>query len=181
MKLYRFYGHTGDNNAYIKCTTSNFKFWTKIISGKKIKRYNPDIDIKNVTKNFPDCMAASGFCETFVNDKFKDLLQKFIPEDKIDFIKVKHTFRGRQYYLINLLDVKNCMDYENSEYTTYDNKELKDITKLVVIPNKTDKYDIFRIKEKLTNIFITEDLKNEIESMNITGVKFIETMNLTKL
>ena len=179
MKLYRLYGFSGYENAYIEYTTSGLDFWKKIISGKKIKRYNPSITLKNVTKNFPDCMAASGFCETFVNDKFKSLLQKFIPEEKIDFIKVKHTFRGNQYYLLNLLEIKKCMDYNNSEYTTYENKKIDKITNLVTLPNTISKYDIFRLKEHPYNIFISEELKNEIENEKITGIRIEDSMDLT--
>nr|WP_210150139.1 hypothetical protein [Chryseobacterium scophthalmum] len=71
------------------------------------------------------------------------------------------------------------MDYKNSIYSKYENNQPDEITNLVIYEKKIDQNDIFRLKDNCIPIFITDSIKIKLEEMNFTGIKIIESMDLT--
>ncbi len=71
------------------------------------------------------------------------------------------------------------MDYEKSVYTTHDNNEPDEITNLVINDEKIDEFDIFRLKDDPIPVFITSALKSKLDDANCTGIKFIDSKDLT--
>jgi len=72
------------------------------------------------------------------------------------------------------------MDYDKSDYTTYShNGFINEIKKLIVREEMIEEFDIFKLKDKQVNIFVTESLKLKIEELNFEGIDFEDNMDLT--
>lgn len=75
------------------------------------------------------------------------------------------------------MGLKDCMDYEKSVFTKFDNGMPDAITHLEVDSSIIDDIDLFRIKEKPLFVFVTEKLKARLELFS--GMEFNDDMNLT--
>ncbi len=132
--------------------------------------------LKNKTKNYPD-LLGTGSSEFFVSNQLKTFLENNIKKQRINFLEF--TIEKKQYWFLNIVGLRDCMDYENSIYSKYENNEPDEITNLVIDEEKIDECDIFRLKDNSIPVFITDVLKIKLEEMNFTGIKIIESMDLT--
>lgn len=177
MKIYRIRPYSGENNVYIESTGFSKAVVFENLDGKKIdeiKTYN--FILKNKTKNYPD-LLGTGSSEFFVSNQLKTFLENNIKKQRINFIEF--TIEKKQYWFLNVVGLRDCMDYENSIYSKYENNEPDEITNLVIDEEKIDECDIFRLKDNSIPVFITDVLKIKLEEMNFTGIKIIESMDLT--
>jgi hypothetical protein len=79
------------------------------------------------------------------------------------------------YYLLNIFNFIEALDLKKSKFKPPKNDELlKPLPHPVLIRNKIQSLDIFRLKEYDAKIFISERLKNEMEFANITGCVYEE-------
>lgn len=179
MQYYELKPWTGvgkDANAYIDWTQFKEETVTKLIKGKKINEDEikfSSIWLKNVSKRFPDLMGT-GSSEYFITDKFKDLILSMESPENIHFIHGVFTRKPKEYWLMNLLNNVECFDWENSEYTIYDEarvgrKAINEIEKLAIKEEKVNGRNIFQIAEYPFSIYISQKLKDAMEEHGITG------------
>lgn len=175
MKFYSLFPWTGTGknaNAYIYKTQFKKEIEIKLIKGQQITKDEISFDLiclKNVSKRFPDLMGSS-FFDFFVSDKFRKTIESMESSENIRFISGSFAPKPKTYNLVNILNNVDCFDWDNSEYTTYSNpKVLKKIQKLVIIEDKVNDRNIFRISDYPSHVFISEKLKNAIEENEITG------------
>jgi len=114
--------------------------------------------------------------EVLVNEKVKKLLEEQTTTI-INYIPLKVD--KYDYWLLNIINHLDCFDYENSEFTVFDNGKPDKITKAKFHLEKIPEIGVFRIKEKPVPLFITEKLKNIFEEAGVTGVKYSDNMDLT--
>ncbi|MFC7348464.1 imm11 family protein [Chryseobacterium zhengzhouense] len=177
MKIYRIRPYSGDNNVYIESTGFNKTIVFENLDGEKINEIKTfNFTLKNKTKNYPD-LLGTGSSEFFVSNELKTFLEKNITKQKINFIEF--TIGKKQYWFLNIIGLRDCMDYKNSIYSKYENNQPDEITNLVIDEKKIDQNDIFRLKDNSIPIFITDSIKIKLEEMNFTGIKIIESMDLT--
>ena len=133
--------------------------------------------IKNKTKIFPD-LLGTGLTEFLVSERLRDFLIENVKAQEINFVKVKIT--KFDYWLINIVNLRDCMDYEQSEYTVYKKVNKPDqITNLVVKEDQISELDMFRISDRPEMVFVTESLKKLLEDQGFTGIRFFGGANLT--
>ncbi|WP_411812465.1 imm11 family protein [Chryseobacterium scophthalmum] len=177
MKIYRMKPDIGDKDAYIQYTGFSKEIVYENLDGNKIDEINTfDFVVKNKTKKFPD-FWGTGSQEFFVSNELKNFLEKNIKKQHINFLEF--TIEKKQYWFLNIVGLRDCMDYENSVYSKYENNEPDEITNLVIDEEKIDEYDIFRLKDNPVKLFVTESLKLKMEELNFSGIEFLESMDLT--
>lgn len=177
MKIYRMKPDIGDKDAYIQYTGFSKYIVYENLDGNKIDEINTfDFVVKNKTKKFPD-FWGTGSQEFFVSNELKNFLEKNIKKQQINFLEF--TIEKKQYWFLNIVGLRDCMDYENSVYSKDENNEPDEITNLVIDEEKIDEYDIFRLKDNPVKLFVTESLKLKMEELNFSGIEFLESMDLT--
>ncbi|MGB8454762.1 MAG: DUF1629 domain-containing protein [Anaerocolumna sp.] len=90
---------------------------------------------------------------------------------------------GQEFYLINKLEVLDCLDYEKSEieYFSGEPKRIMEIVKYSFIEQKLKGKNIFRIKEqKKAGPFVTDKFKEAVEKSGLEGFEFREVWGSEK-
>ncbi len=89
----------------------------------------------------------------------------------------------QEFFLINKLEVLDCLDYEKSEieYFSGEPKRIMEIVKYSFIEQKLKGKNIFRIKEqKKTGPFVTDKFKEAVEKSGLEGFEFREVWDSEK-
>lgn len=167
----------GNNSAYLAVDGNEKKYRKSILKGEKVNA--PDstcFSIKNKTKQYNDCIGD--YTYFLVNEKVKNIIESTVKKQQIQFVPFKFL-EDKTYWLLNCIGLKDCMDYNNSIYTTFDDESTDEITALKVNTAQIAEYDLFRLKEHRYSIFITKKLQEKLEEAGITGVEYLDTMDLT--
>lgn len=110
---------------------------------------------------------------------------RVIPVTLVDDTNLEERFDGMgnfnnnirtntEYIALQLQDFPDLFDYENSDYDSDDlfPDEIGYVRKLVLKENDSAP-SVFRLREKKTLIFITEDTKKSLEMNNIKGISIL--------
>lgn len=150
-----------------------------IISGK-------DLNLPltaSMSDEYPDDIALADNCYTtmhnIVSEKIKQFLEKKV-ENNIEFIPVEIiNHKGRKepelYYLLNPLDVCDCIDKEASEveWSTLQADSIDDCEGLEFEYDKIpDNYSLFRLKYWESEIVVRDELAQALEDEGFTGLYF---------
>jgi len=177
VKIYRLKLEIQPSDFHFTRSALDSKDRIAFIYGKKITSVN-EANIKGEnTREKKSDLIGTGDSVYFVSEKLKNILTSHISEEDVYFLP--QVIYGDDYYLLNITGLKECMDLENSTYSTFENGMPDEITKLVLEEDKIEAYAIFRIKEKPLHIFVTEKLKKSLEEHNCTGILFMDSMDLT--
>ena len=82
----------------------------------------------------------------------------------------------REFYLVNLLEVLDIFDWEQSEYKTRQQRlvtHVKNITKLVFKEPATGLPPVFRVAKLRSRLFISNAAKEALEQAGIKGASFV--------
>jgi hypothetical protein len=78
-----------------------------------------------------------------------------------------------EFWLVNVLDVADCLDWEQSELTYFDDGGLKGIRRYVFKPDCLEEHHMFRTPEhKYSRIFVSDEFKALVENSNLVGLRF---------
>lgn len=177
MKIYRLKLEIQPSDFYFTRSVLDSKDKLAFIYGKKIDSINEDnIEAENIKEEKAD-LIGTGDSVYLVSEKLKNILKSHSSKQEIHFLS--QEIYGDQYYLLNLIGLRECMDLKNATFSTFENGMPDEITTLVVLDDKIETHDIFRIKEKPLHIFVTQKLKEVLEKNECTGIFFLENMNLT--
>jgi len=118
------------------------------------------------------------YFDTYIPVVDKVALNILLPLIK-NFVEVKEVKHNNpkigQLYLIHVLNIVDCLDYEKSDIDYYDDGSIMGVWKYKLKKSKVGKYPIFRIKDLLLNdVFISEEVKNAIESSGLKGLNLEE-------
>ncbi|MGD1842381.1 MAG: imm11 family protein [Thermonemataceae bacterium] len=182
MKVYKISPYTGEKHAYIENTGHSWDVIDAIIDGERIEEHSVDLRkmvLKNKTKLYPD-LLGTGSTEYFVSEPLRLFIEQNVKHQPINFIEV--TIADKKYWLLNIIGLRNCMDYEQSTYTVYEKVNKPDqITKLVVREDKLYELDLFRLLDRPEIVFVTEPLKKALDKEGFTGIRYFDNMDLTKI
>jgi hypothetical protein len=138
----------------------------KIITGRHNKKLN-----------FYDYIFVPYLGYKLFSNKLVNLLLKF-NINKIQFYETLINYRGAKkeingYYFVNFYNYISALDIKNSIFTVNRLGGLYNFKKIVLnekmIPNEVKMF----IPEKTHIIIAHEDIKNDCENEEITGIKFI--------
>lgn len=137
-------------------------------------------DIPEV-KGSPDCDVAYfyGGLQIVVNAKTRDLLQGYLGQDA-EFLPVSYH-RG-QYWLLNVLCVLDCLDYEHAKCNLFSDGRPMRVSEYAFVPESLKGHDIFRIEAlPQTGPFVTDAFKRLIEESDVKGFSFKHVWEMNDL
>lgn len=148
---------------------------------------DPTIKFRNKKAKMTDYIMGIGRFP-IVSTRFKDLLSSLPDSKYIQFIKCKSNYakQTEEFWIMNLLELVDCFDWEKSEYvkrTKYINPDEfwpDDITKVEMIDEKTNGRNIFRVLDFPTDIFISKQLEALILENKIK-LTLVRTQDLTQV
>lgn len=151
-----------------------------LISGKKLERtMEPTIiELAESSGDFRPDMVT--YLLPLFSDNFKNILTN-LGVDNIDYYPVIFTNHAgekenTEYWLANILGLIECLDIENSETSTHPlSKKIKIEKNFSLDDSLLSGQKIFRIAEERSFIIISEDVKNQLEKQQLSGVRIINT------
>lgn len=92
-------------------------------------------------------------------------------------LEFSNKIENNNFYEITVSPCVDCIDFKNSELKLRQNGSIQRMRKLVVDEEKADRagYDIFRLHGRFTSIVVSDRIKQAIESVNPTGIRFEPT------
>ena len=203
MKYYELvYDHDGDdkkNNIYIMALFPNIQ---EDIDRYDIDIKNKFITNRDINNEFgydpkdgymySDCLA-NVYSWMIVSEKSKNIFDKYIHSNNLQLlpIKIKNIVNEQKtnYFVLHVMDVIDALDLEHSdyfeiqldeygyEYEEEDEEKIRLIVAKYALKKDIIKgHHIFKVKKDNIRIFVSEEIKNEIEKNNLVGFCFWEVM-----
>lgn len=98
---------------------------------------------------------------------------QFLPVTVVDTITGSYT---SDYSVLNVLLALPALHKQHSLYRASPNyPERLNVIKVVLAQRVVDTHPIFRLKEFMPQIYVSEDVKNLLESLAVSGFRFIPT------
>ncbi|MDR6553765.1 imm11 family protein [Paenibacillus qinlingensis] len=145
--------------------------------GEKMSDNWPTIYMEDINKKgrLYDCTGLTPG-KPILNEKAVNNLAYFL-DGKAEELPLKHA--REPYYVINVINVVNCLDYEKSDLVIHDKyKVVKDIKRYVFKEDMVQGQAIFKIPEfKGSYIFVTDEFRNSVLESGLTGFEFHEVWN----
>lgn len=161
--------------AYETLNKNGYK--TYEFEGKKVENRNFDLFTlskykEEIEKPIGDVSSIST-SSYIINEKAYKVLYPYLKEHSQIF-QLKNE--NKIFYVINVTDIIDCLDYEKSEVKYFSSSNrVMDIEKYAFHSEKLKKATIFKIPEFPKGIsYVTEEFKKVVEENNITGFKFKE-------
>ena len=109
------------------------------------------------------------------NQKAKDCLEGVFG-DYVEFVPAK--YQDDIYYIVNVLNIIDGLNYEKSEFEKLDDGRPYSINKFSLRPNIVKNISIFKLflEESIysTEIFVSQEVKDIVEANGLTGFSFEE-------
>ncbi|MGB8454764.1 MAG: DUF1629 domain-containing protein [Anaerocolumna sp.] len=147
-----------------------------LINGWKALEYTKYKDHKDLPlsdkpsdgPNFPIVSFKAVECLKEILEKNVEILPVYIDE--------------QEFYLINALEVLDCLDHEESDIRYFSGTErIRGINKYVFIEQKLIGKNVFKIKEqKKVGPFVTDKFKEVVEKSGLEGFEFREVWDSEK-
>ena len=138
----------------------------------ELERDNSDLR----EKEFMDCSKlwiTTGI--VLFNQKAKDCLEGVFG-DYVEFVPAK--YQDDIYYIVNVLNIIDGLNYEKSEFEKRDNGRPYSINKFSLRPNIVNNISIFKLflEDRIysTEIFVSQEVKDIVEENGLTGFSFEE-------
>ena len=131
---------------------------------------------KTREKEFMDCSQVwitMGI--VLFNQKAKDCLEGVFG-DYVEFVPAK--YQDDIYYIVNVLNIIDGINYEKSEFEKLDDGRPYSINKFSLRPNMVNNISIFKLflEDRIysTEIFVSQEVKDIVEANGLTGFSFEE-------
>ena len=190
MKYYELvYDHDGDdkkNNIYIMALFPNIQEdidrYDIDIKNKFITNWDINNEFGYDPKDgymYSDCLA-NVYSWMIVSEKSKNIFDKYIHSNNLQLlpIKIKNIVNEQKtnYFVLHVMDVIDALDLEHSdyfeiqldeygyEYEEEDEEKIRLIVAKYALKKDIIKgHHIFKVKKDNIRIFVSEEIKNEIE------------------
>ncbi|QAA34158.1 imm11 family protein [Clostridium manihotivorum] len=131
-------------------------------------------------KPFADCLHLwSGGNPLIVSEKAKEIMSSKFNEH-VQFLPMIYKRDNKNYYVMNILSIIDCVDYEKSDLKILMDKYIIDVNKYCFNEN-AKKVPIFKIYLdgviKRIDSFVNDEFKNLIEDSGLEGFKFTEVFD----
>jgi len=177
------YDYDNDTN-YIGCKKTDLLGKSEYIvtNGKCVHDWNDDIVLDynpDEGNQFTDYLA-NVYGWLIFSEKFIELSNKYT-NDSIQYLglKIRNIISNEvisSYKIANIVDVIDAIDMEHSVYDEFelDDEKIISIEKYALKGNMVKGHHIFKLKDDTIPTFISEDLKDIIETNQLTGFSFLE-------
>lgn len=128
-----------------------------------------EVDIsQGPLSDFPLCTMGP----PVLNEKAWDVLRPVLGE-MVEALPVETPFGT--YLALNVLDVIDCLDYEQSEFTYYPASMGGDIHRIIKCHLKPDLIKnklMFKIPERMTRVIVSDEFKDIVVGASLKGLDF---------
>lgn len=137
-----------------------------LYKGKETLIYNIKED------GMPAMFHFAGAFIPVVTEKIKNELFE-IERNSIQFVPVKVEKQDKKYFIINVLEICDCIDMVNSQYIEFNQPPLPKYSfyKLILEESKI-KSHIIRPKNWTTAFIVSNTIKNALVKFNMDGIIF---------
>jgi hypothetical protein len=148
--------------------------------GKLDDHFKFNLDVDPLAENpldFPPCDwhdAPPGLL--LFSKKFVDVLNRCnITNIEYFPAEVIYTPTGDvyEYYIANIIGLKNGLDLAKSKYDVDEDGFIFDVDKIVFDDTKISGEKIFRLKEKRILVVVHKSVKGEIEAADLSGIQIV--------
>ena len=183
MRYYKLiYDYENDDKS-IFCDIANIGNMSEYIvqDGKTIDNWeNVIFEYNSQDGNIFTDYLSNVYSWLVVSDKFKRVTNDLI-SDHVQYLPLKIIERNTgveidTYSVLNILSIVDALDLEHSVYDIFelDNEKIISIQKYALQKNKILDQHIFRLENQEIGIFVSEALKEVIESEHLLGFSFLE-------
>lgn len=138
-----------------------------------------ELDVTDDNGNIETDYFSNDLILLIVSEKTKNVFEKIQKEGiqfiAIDVIKKDKIKLKNKYYLVNILNIEDVLDLNNSKYDKFDldnGEKFISIERHALFENKIQN-NIFRLKNDTHSIFVSQILKKMIEKEKLTGFDFL--------
>ena len=152
------------------------------------KEYLDGVGIVEATFTMTGKSTPNDFMEygqiILVSDKVVDILKKYkgikVTFSPVTFIWNEEIYTKCNFYIMQVLEEIECINYEESEYECFTSAptEIKTLDKLVIYPVDTDTYKLF-IMGNTCFVCMDNFICNELVSHSCTGFTLTEVSDAT--
>lgn len=137
----------------------------------KLSNWEPLKVIRMEPEKKLELSNAPGFIIPVLDKKGLDVLLPLI-EKEVEVLPL--VCDEKDFYGINVTNVSDCIDYENSKYKLFsDGKRIMKFTKYSFIEDKVRGMNIFKIvDEPRRRAFVSDEFRNAVLKVGLTGFKF---------
>lgn len=164
------------SNAYIaeKVTLSDDSISDNYPDGISFKDKNVEITLhknKGNLLHFIDNLYGLPIWSQEITTVIEEHCAKEIELYPVDLLKDKK----QSFSFVNILNLVDVIDFENSDCTLWDPdiKLIDEVEKLILLEEKANNFNIFRMLGLKLEIVISEALKIKLEKLNINELEFI--------
>ncbi|MFC4098957.1 imm11 family protein [Paenibacillus xanthanilyticus] len=179
MKIYRW-----DYESLFLLTTQQFSDYVSFLKGQPLIDEWPKIVIHDNEYRKGKYIDNSGFIggSPLFSEKAKSVFQKLL-EGKAEFLPVEHE-NGDVYYIVNIVNVLNCIDYETAivnKTEIIENVFITEVQKYEFKEELVKDELMFKIPEDVvTRVFVTEEFIRIVDENGLVGFRFEEVWNSKK-
>lgn len=154
-------------------------FEGKIDSAAKASNSWGEIRIKCVEEgkqsDFPHFWGEVG--TPMVSEKAKKFLEPKLV-DNVEFLPLIHDVTGEVYYIINVLNAIDAVDYEKAILKKLRSGLVIDFKKYAFLSNMVKSQTIFKVYLNeilhIPSVFVSDELRNAILESDLKGFEFVE-------
>jgi len=185
MRYYKLLYDYEHDKHYVGCTAEKTYRISQydVIKGQTINNWNDDITFVYNPKegNIPIDFLVNNYRWLIVSDRFQKVMGNNIG-NSIQYlpIKIYNKESGTtitSYKVANIVSVIDALDLENSAYDIFEvdeNEKIISIEKYAIKEKEVTGKHIFKLKDEIIPIFVSEKFKNLIEKNKLTGFDFLE-------
>ncbi|WP_240421754.1 imm11 family protein [Paenibacillus periandrae] len=116
----------------------------------------------------PTFIAAAPLFSAKAVDVLRPIISNFVEILPTEFIR-------EDYFIINVLNVLNCVDYDSSSIVKYRSGRIMRFEKYEFFPEIVDQQHIFKITDiSRQAVFVSSEFKEEVIKSGLTGFRFEE-------
>lgn len=181
MKIWRVDKNVDDYSGfYLKNEDDKNILEEKLDKGDLVSNWNElEVEVHEADKPIGDCPHLwSGGYSLIVSERGKEIISNNY-KNYIQFLSLNYSQENQKFYVLNNLNIIDCVDYNKSELEILMNKYIVDVKKYVFNEN-AKKAPIFKIYlDGVIKIstFVNNDFKNLIEDSRLEGFKFTEVFD----
>ena len=125
---------------------------------------------KEIESKFPIADIQTGYLP-ICSEKAKKVIEDICNENEVEFLPCGLEGTNEKFYILNILGLEDCVDYEKSKYKHYPSNPNKIMFFEHIEFNETVNRKFFRIKDlPYCYYFISEEAKEKLEKSGLTGL-----------
>ncbi len=183
MKIYKLLYDYENDTEFVNCDSSNLREMDEYIvsSGKTVEHWeNIVLEYDSYKGKVLTDYIANQYRWLVVSDTFRKLTDGIL-EGYVQYLPVTITDKNKiiepvTCNVANITTLVDAFDYENSKYDIFelDDEKIISVEKYALKGDEIGNVPIFRLKDDMIPVFVSEEIKSLIEDNGLKGFAFLE-------